>query len=338
MHYIASKVNITFARRFYNLCRRFYKKKKMNRTFWLLKAISVLFVLICSSCEKAVFDDEEIAQEEVTSNAKIKGNLILRISELGLQSFQIITKASTEEVPTHICFAIYDMAGTRIKQINQQSGAADFGSSFSMTDFGHVSFQLPEGTYQLVALAHSSTKNPTMTNLSKIQFSNATGFTDTYLYYTTLTVTDEPLDLDLRLDRICALCRFVISDSIPYGVTQIKFLYKGGSSHFSALTGLGVTNSTQTVTTQVHAGQSRMFFDLYTFLHQEEGSIELTATALDASGTEQCAWEFQIPMAQNQITWFTGNFFVDEDAPGQWRVTPNIALDKRWAREVFYTY
>ena len=318
-----------------------------------MRSLKILFAFLFIgsfvACEKGLLDEEEEKKSSSGASTTIKGNLELNIIQLEKVSFQTITKASTEEFPTHLCFAIYDMSGTRIKQLNQQllpaslalSGSpAVYGSDAnlgSMADLGHASFNLEKGTYQIVALAHSSTKNPTMTNLAKVQFNNSIGYTDTYLYYTALTVTDEPLSLDLTLDRICALCRFVISDSIPDGVSQVKFQYKGGSGHFSALTGLGVTNSTQVVTRQVQPGQQYLVFDLYTFLHQQEGLIELTATALTASGEEYCAWEFTIPMRKNQITWLTGNFFSKESS-GQWRVFPNIALDKTWAREVFFTY
>ena len=301
-----------------------------------------LMLFLASSCEKAILDESKAEKTETissTSSSLPKGNVLLSIEQLEQVPFRMVTKGVADELPTHLCFAIYDMSGTRIKQVKQtlsntDLGVADLGI---MADFGHASFSLEKGTYQLVALAHSSTKNPTMTNLSKIQFTNALGYSDTFLYYTVLTVSDAPLSIHLTLDRICALCRFVISDPIPDGVSQIKFQYKGGSGHFSAFTGLGVTNSTQVVTRQVQPGQQHQVFDLYTFLHQEEGVIDLTATALDAAGKELCTWEFSIPMAQNQITWLTGNFFGNS-YPDQWRVIPNIHLDKYWGNEMFYYY
>ncbi|MBR1801031.1 MAG: hypothetical protein IJ767_05985 [Bacteroidaceae bacterium] len=288
----------------------------------------ILFFFTC--CEKAILDEEETGQKETTSTAKTKGNVTLCMSELESQSFQTIAKGTDKELPNHLCFVIYDMGGNRLKQVNQTSG---------MADFGQATFQLDKGTYQLVLLAHSSAKNPTMTNLSKVQFNNSIGYTDTYMYYSTLTVGDQPLQLEFTLDRIVALCRFVISDPIPEGATQMRFTYTGGSGHFSALTGLGITNSKQVVTRMVQAGQQYQVFDLYTFLPDTEGTISLAATALDAAGNDLCEWEYEIPMAQNQITWLTGNFFTDGDEPPrQWTVTPNIDIDSHWGSEVFYTY
>lgn len=294
------------------------------------KHFGFLFLIaLCVACEKVDLNEFDPGTD-VSQTEKTIGNLTLHIAQLQEMPFSLeANNANTDTECTHLCFAIYDMGGTRLKQVNQKQDDINYGT---------VSLQLDKGNYQLVALAHSSTKNPSMTNPAKIQFNNSTGYTDTYLFYTTLTVTDEPQTYALTLDRIAALCRFVISDPIPDGVSQIRFQYKGGSGHLSALTGLGVTNSTQVVTRQVQPGQQYQAFDLYTFLHQEEGTIALTATALNAAGEEYCAWEFQIPMKRNQITWLTGNFFADEDDPDLWRVTPNIEFDKRWGNEVFYTY
>ena len=294
------------------------------------KHFGFLFLIaLCVACEKVDLDEFDPGTD-VSQTEKTTGNLNLHVAQLQEMPFSHeANNANTDAECTHLCFAIYDMGGTRLKQVNQKQDDNNYGT---------VNLQLDKGTYQLVVLAHSSTKNPAMTNPAKIQFNNSTGYTDTYLFYTTLTVTDEPQTYAITLDRIAALCRFVISDPIPDGVSQIRFQYKGGSGHLSALTGLGVTNSTQVVTRQVQPGQQYQVFDLYTFLHQEEGTITLTATALNAAGEGLYEWEFEIPMAQNQITWLTGNFFADEDDTGLWRVTPNIEFDKRWGNEVFYTY
>ena len=277
-------------------------------------------ILLFAACNTVDFNDIAPEPDEPQAGS---GNLTLRITQLQQAPF------STDTSSTHINFAFYDLGGTRVKQVNQKLGDANYGTA---------NVQLEPGTYHMVVLVHSSDRNPTMTNLAKIQFTNAYRYTETFRYYDQITVTGQPQTFDLTLDRIVALCRFVISDSIPDGVTQIRFQYTGGSGHFSAITGLGVTKSTQVVTQQVQPGQRYQVIDLYTFLHQEKGTIELTATALNTAGVEQCTREFQISMAQNQITWLTGNFFTDEKATGQWRVTPNIALDKHWGKEDFITY
>lgn len=290
--------------------------------------LTLLLILCMAACEKPVLEEEGEGKE--TTGTKTKGNVTLNIRQLGAFSFQTIADGQTDMMPTHLNAAIYDMSGNRLKQVNQKWGD---------TDYGKTTMRLDAGTYQLVILAHSSEKNPAMTDLTKIQFNNSTGYTDTFLYYTTLTIGDEALSLDLTLDRIGALCRFMVSDTIPEEVTQMKFTYTGGSGHLNAQTGMGVTNSTQMLIATVQPGQEYATFDLYTFPQEEAGQIRLTATALDAVGKALYERKFEVPMQQDQITWLSGNFFVDEKiSSGLWTATPNIPLNKWWAREVFFTY
>lgn len=90
-------------------------------------------------------------------------------------------------------------------------------------------------------------------------------------------------ELTATLDRIVALCRFVITDDIPADVRKMQFYYTGGSGAFNAATGLGSVASKQTVTFDVSSGSQKQF-DLYTFLHDLSDTIALKVTALDASG------------------------------------------------------
>jgi len=270
--------------------------------------------LLFAACNTVDFN--EISPEPDEPQAS-KGNLVLHVAQL-------------QQEPTHYNFAFYDMAGTRIKQVNQKQGDSNYGTA---------DIKLEPGTYQMVVLAHSSDRNPTMTNPARIQFSNAYRYTETFLYYKVLTVTDQQQALDVQLDRIVSMCRFIIYDPIPDDVAQIKFVYKGGSGHFSAMTGLGVTNSTQTVTAAVQAGTRYSEFHLYTFLHDRTGEIDLTATALDASGKEICRWDYDdLPMACNQITGLMGNFFQDGNWDDSWDLIPTAYFNCPWDRETYYTY
>ena len=284
-------------------------------------ALTLYLALFCA-CEKPILADDESLQKE-------DSNLTLSISQLEQTSFASLTRAAASDVCTHLNFAIYNTEGTRLKQTNQKVGDSDFGTA---------SFQLPEGSYQLVALAHSSNGNPTMTNPAKIQFTNSLGYTDTYLYHTTVTFGSEPQTLALSLHRIVALCRFVISDAIPAGVARLEFTYKGGSGHFNAATGLGVTNSTQVVKYDVQAGQKGTQYDLYTFLHETEGIIHLKVTAYDSADNMQHEREFDIPMTQNKVTWLTGDFFTGVTPSTSQAFTTTITIDTDWSGETHLTY
>lgn len=287
---------------------------------------AIFFALLLVSCEKTIADPEEAGS---TGASSTKGNLTLSIAQLEWRPFQTVAEGSSGVAPAHLCFAVYDMSGTRVKQVNQKWGDAGYGT---------VSMKLDAGTYRLVVLAHSSGRNPTMTNLEKIQFNNSIGYSDTYLYYNnTLTVTDAPQTLMPALDRIVALCRFVINDEIPDEVATLRFQYKGGSGHFSALSGLGVTNSTQVVTFAAQHGQPYTQYDLYTFLHDATGTISLTVTALDAGGETRYERDFDVPLQTDRLTWYTGHFFTGDDT-SSWVVDTFVSTEHLWDSEEFLTY
>ena len=135
---------------------------------YLLLSIFSSVLLIIHSCEKPVLTDDI-----TNSGETIDGNLTVSVYQLEQTPFSALTRTAASEACTRLNFAIYNEAGARIKQTDQTS---------DMANFGHASFLLPEGTYQVVVLAHSSNGNPTMTNPAKIPFTNAKGYTDTFLY------------------------------------------------------------------------------------------------------------------------------------------------------------
>ena len=279
--------------------------------FWL----SALLLLV--ACEKPSWDSEDEGDEAIA------GNLTVSIYQIGKTPFDEVTR-SQSTTPTHINYAVYSVDGQRVKQINQQAGDANYG---------RASFQLEPGTYQLVVVAHSSNGNPTMTDLTKIQFKNNQGFSDTFLtYIEEVEVTTESQTLSVSPQRIVSLCRVEITDDVPETVSQLRFQYKGGSGAFDAHTGLGSVNSIQTMDFDVTTGQKQ--FDLYTYLHDTEGTIHLTVTAFDASGVELLNREFDIPMEREKITWFTGPLFGATDGG----LSIGITLDTDWKGETHITF
>lgn len=281
-------------------------------------------LLLLPSCEKVVFDE---ALESSGSVADKDANLRVTVFQIEKTSFGTLTRAATPvaDACTRLNYALYNLNGTRVKQVNQVSTDASFGKA---------SFQLEQGDYLLVVVGHSANGNPTMTDPAKVQFTNATGYTDTYLCCANITIGDEPVDYQVSLDRIVALCRFVITDDIPSEVKKMRFYYTGGSGAFDATTGLGCVNSKQDVKFDVSANQKQ--FDLYTFLHDTEGTIHLIVTALDASGVEIAQREFDVPMQQNYITWLSGSFFGGSGT-GSTGIT-SVTVNTDWAGENHITF
>lgn len=279
-------------------------------------AIVALSVMV--SCEKPLMGVESDEPE---------GNLKVTVFEMEKTPFGSLTRVA--EPASAMCkrlnFAIYTLDGTHVKQVNQKSDAAEFGTA---------SFQLEEGDYQVVVVGHSSNGNPTMTDPTCIKFTNAQGYTDTYLFSGVVTIGAEPMDFQVSLDRIVALCRFVITDDFPADVKQMRFYYTGGSGAFDANTGLGCVNSKQDVKFSVTTGQKQ--FDLYTFLHDVEGTIHLTVTGLDAAGNELYNRQFDVPMQQNYITWLTGAFFNGSGSSST--TIGGVTVNTDWAGETHITF
>ena len=301
--------------------------KKIYSAFHALFLICAVIALV--SCEKALITEKD-------KSADTKGNLRVSVFQIEKTPFASFLPGSSQattrgakaasEACTRLNFAVYDVDDSRVKQVNQTSDQMGFGTA---------SFQLEEGTYQLVVVGHSSNGNPTMTNPAKIQFTNATGYTDTYIYYSEVTIGEDAVDMQVSLDRIVALCRFVVTDDIPADVRKMQFYYTGGSGAFDASTGLGSVASKQTVTVDVTDGSQKQF-DLYTFLHEPSDNIALKVTALDASGNALDEREFDVPMEQNHITWLSGAFFTGSGSSST-SVT-GVTVDTDWAGETYLTF
>lgn len=276
-----------------------------------------LILLIITSCEKPVIPDENHTQGD------LDGNLVVSVFQIEQQSFGTsFTRAAIADYCSRLSYAVYDADGKLVKQIHQQEGDTGFGTVF---------FKVDPGTYQVVVVGHSS-GNPTMTNSKKIKFENKDGFTDTFLHNSNVVVTDADDEEQVQavMRRIVSLCRVVFTDAIPDGVSQMRFQYKGGSGAFDAATGLGSVNSTQKETFPVDAGDENCCFDLYTFLHDTEGTIHLQATALDDNDNEIREREFDVPLKQRMITKLSGPYFSGSTGSS---ITIVIGINAEWEGE-----
>ena len=301
-------------------------------------ALCVLMMLgMLSSCERIDYPDE-LGDGKVVKNGAgdPDGNLKVVVWEMATTPFDTFTEEAnnpstraTEAVSswcTRLNFAIYTLDGTRVKQVNQTSDDPSFGAA---------TFQLEPGNYMVVVVAHSSNGNPTMTDPTCIKFTNSQGFTETRIDCEKVVVTEEKQEILVSPHRIVSRCSFVLTDeTIPSDVKTMRFYYTGGSGAFDATTGLGSVNSKQDVKFNVTADQKQ--FDLYTFLHDTEGTIHLTVTGLDASGNELYSRSFDVSMEQDHITWLTGAFFVGSGSSSLTITTVLVNTD--WAGEKHLTF
>ena len=139
-------------------------------------ATALLFALMWTSCEKAVFSDEE----ERSNNKPNKDEITVTFGASELDNAfvndQLAPQQSRATTPiqnlcNRINLAIYNGDdGTRIKSINQEKGDASFGQ---------IKTTLAKGHYYIAVLAHNGEGNATMTTPSKITFKD-NKVTDTF--------------------------------------------------------------------------------------------------------------------------------------------------------------
>ena len=266
------------------------------KTYFYRLSVILLAMLTMNACEKGYTAEEETK----TGN---ESNVTLRVKSIEMVPFEntTISRASTEmsELCSRLQFAVFK-DGEKKKNISQQAGDAGFGEA---------AISLPEGDYQLVVMGHSCTGTATITDLEKITFPN-NKVTDTFYYYGTFTVGNDSKTVELDLKRAVAMLRFNLTQPLTENIKQLKFLYTGGSSTFSAITGFGSVNSRQTEIRDVTSGQK--VFEVYTFPHAQEGKLKVTITALDANGTEIAETVMEdIPVEVNKISVYNGVLFDD---------------------------
>ncbi len=301
----------------------------MKKHFILFLTVLTVFAVIAFiSCEKPLMVEEE-------TTGDVDGNLTIRVYEVDKTRFEFFSSADSAsstraakpvtEAFNRLNFAVYTLDGERVKQINQ---------TVDMDKFGTASFQLEPGDYFVVILGHSSGGNPTMTDPTCIKFTNAQGYTDTFLCCANVNIAEEDVEVEASLVRIVSLCRFVITDNFPADVATMRFYYTGGSAAFDATSGLGCVNSKQDVKYEVTADSRE--FDLYTFLHDTEGTIHLTVSALDAAGNELYCRDFNVPMEQDHITWISGAYF-NGSGSSSFDIS-GITVNTDWAGETHITF
>ena len=276
-------------------------------------ALCAVLCLAFTACEKVVISDEEKAENE---DGLVE--VTLRVSDVELMSGTAGTRTLTSiaDVSKRLNFLVYQN-GSKVKTVNQK--AEDSG-------FGTVSLSLTPGTYQLLVLAHNCPANPTTATPEKVQFNNTeTGYTDTFYYYGDLTVDAENQETELSLKRAVSLFRLTINDAKPAQVTKLRLYYSGGSCALNAVTGYGCVNSKQTVWYDLSTTTaSPIQCDAYTFLHDETGTLKVTATAYSASDEVLYEHVFtDVSMERNHIKEYSGNFFVNGEEPIENPDTPD---------------
>ncbi|MCR4809466.1 MAG: FimB/Mfa2 family fimbrial subunit [Prevotella sp.] len=283
----------------------------------LLSALMLVAMMGMTACEKAVLEEEEKTAEEVQT----KCNVIIRTSMYNIVPFDTRAVQSVADFSNTLQFILYQ-DGTKVKSVTQKK---------SEGSYGQIALTLQPGTYQLLVLAHSSTDNPTVSDPTAIHFTNSDGYSDTFCYYGDIEVTLEQNTYDVLLQRATSMVRVTIVDEIPSNVTKIRLYYEGGSGVLNATTGMGGTvKSQQAITYNVVGYTAPLALKAYTFLKNEEGTLNMTVTAYAANDVIVAEKSLtNIPMKHRMVTEYSGYLFstpqVNVDA------SFNLTAETEWS-------
>ncbi len=288
--------------------------------------MGLLGFLAMQSCSETLID-REVTDGGVTLTLKLASIEQVPFTKV----VNCMTKGGTSPVGicSKISFAVYSSDGDALtkKQENQ-----DFGSE----GFGCATFNLEEGNYKIVVIAHNGDSNPTMTDPARISFNNKNSLkiTDTFLYSADVNITKDTHELELNLKRVVAMFQLKLEDSsLPEGVSKLRFEYTGGSSTIDGNTGFGCVNSKQSEMFECLPGV--MEYGVYTFVRSDSNVMKIKVSALDSSGQVIKEHEFQnVPITCNYITRYTGKMFANGILASAFSVT----LDGEWAGTNDYTF
>lgn len=279
------------------------------------------------ACEKPLIEDAGNQSQSEEDGANVR----LRFSLYDMQDF---TRAASPLLGgcTRLSVAIFNETGTKIKSIQQTASDAAFGTTAVL---------LTDGTYTVVAVAHSSTEgHATITSTEKVTFAN-NKMTDTFSACETFTVSeDSEVDRTITLQRVVAMVRLTVKGTIPDEVKRFKFYYTGGSSTLNPTTGYGCVQSKQTEYRSTVGNDTVVTnYELFTAPHDLNDVLKLVITAQDQSGATKGEWTMDnVPVTRNKITTWTGRLFKDNGTGEQIDGGISLTLNPTWDGTVNYTW
>ena len=252
------------------------------------------------------------------------------LSESDLQSplpqLTLSTRAEGSGSYSRLDLALFDAEGERVVKVNQKQSDATFG---------HPTFRLAPGDYQLVAIAHSGTGAATLSSLTEVTFPS-NKVTDTFYFHQSVTITDNDTHLEATLHRAVSMVRIIIADAdIPDEFYQLKVYYTGGSSTFSPSAGFGSVQSRQTeirlLSEASRTADGHLIFEVYTFPHEATDELRITLTPQDANAQPLLAQDIllpSVPIQLNHITECEGKIFEGNSLTGN--TSLSITINDEW--------
>ena len=265
-------------------------------------ALLLVATMLCCACEKAVIEEEE----DTPGTIVVGANVVLNVKSNTVTPLEAQTRAvvNITEYCKTFNFVLYQ-GEKKVKAITQKN---------TDTDFGQVSMMLEPGTYQLLVLAHSSAGNPSLSDPTKLQFTNADQYSDTFYYYGELVVTDDPETHYIQLERATTAVKMVFEETVPENLCYVNVFYTGGSGVLNAVTGYGGNvNSQQEVIVDVSkkvAAKEPFAAPVYTFLQSDSCSLNMVVKAMDKNKDIIMERTYKdVPVVHTKLTQFKGRFF-----------------------------
>ena len=269
------------------------------------------------SCEKM--------NVEASDDDGSMANVVLRIGSIEQVPFPVVTRATMEELCSHLCFHIYDDDGIRVDYENQKADDANYGTA---------SFLLDKGHYYLVVVGHSGAKNPSFSANEKVSISGD-NLGDTFWCSRDFEVADDNVNLNLELQRIVSLLQFVPIVTPPADLDHIVFKYKGSKGTFNGLTGYGSTTASQSVKVMTSSDASQ--YEFYMIPRDDEDMIDISMMAYNSQirGLGGCSID-EVPVKRNRITICRGNLFDGGNSSAS--VFISVSVNDSWGENTVINF
>lgn len=266
-------------------------------------ACLLLTCLITFSCQQVADDFGE--ESEIMPGT---GSITFNIGTLEQIPFENGAKKATraqniKNLCSKIVMDAYQNDKAVLKRAVTQTSSDD--------DFGKLTLSLDPGTYRVVIVAHNSSSNPSMTNPRNLDFGNR-NMSDTFLWSQDVEIKDgESKEETINMNRVVGMFRLITTDNVPSSVSMMRFVYKGGSNALDAVSGYGVSSTTQqTEAIEVSETGKPGTFEILTFPKEGVDTLNIQAKARDSDGETVASHTFyKVPIDKNKITQYKGAFF-----------------------------
>ena len=158
---------------------------------------------------------------------------------------------------------------------------------------------------------------------------------DTFWCCEEIQVEDVKVELNLQLERIVSMLRFIPTVTPPADLDHIVFRYKGSKGTFNGLTGYGSTTANQSANVSASSEDSQ--YEFYLIPRDEEDMIDITMMAYDSQIRLLGGCSIDgVPLKRNSITICKGNLFDDSERSASVFVT--VTVDDSWGENIVINF